>query len=57
MGGAGIGGGAIALAGIALGIAVTLNPFVGAVFAAVYGIAIATNAIRAGSPLRVSRAT
>ncbi len=55
MGGAGIGGGAIALAGIALGIAMTLNPFVGAVFAAVYGIAIATDAIKAGSPLRVAR--
>jgi len=55
MGGAGIRRGAIALAGIALGIAVTLNPFVGAVFAAVYGVTIAVDAIRTGASRLVAR--
>jgi hypothetical protein len=55
MGGAAIGRGAIALAGIALGMAVTLNPFVGAVFAAVYGVTIAVDAIRTDAPRLVVR--
>ncbi len=55
LGGAGIGRGAIALSGIALGLAVTLNPFVGAVFAAVYGVVIAADAIRTGTPRRIVR--
>ena len=50
LGGASVSRGAIALAGIALGMAVTLNPFVGAVFAAVYGIVIAIDAIGNASP-------
>ena len=55
LGGAGIGRGAIALSGIALGLAVTLNPFVGAVFAVVYGVVIAADAIRTGTPRRIVR--
>ena len=55
LGGAGIGRGAIALSGIALGLAVTLNPFVGTVFAAVYGVVIADDAIRTGTPRRIVR--
>ena len=53
LGGVSVNRGAIALAGLALGMAVTLNPFVGAVFAAVYGIVIAIDAIGNRSPRRV----
>lgn len=55
MGGAGVRRGAIALAGVALGMAVTLNPFVGAVFLAVYGVTIAADALRTGAPRLVAR--
>ena len=54
MGGAGVSRRAIVLAGIALGMAVTLNPFVGAVFAAVYGVIVAIDAIGRRSPRLVA---
>jgi hypothetical protein len=42
---------AIVLAGLALGLAFTFNPFVGAVLSAVYGIAIVFDAVRLGAPV------
>ena len=44
--GAGAGRGAIWLAGAALGMATTFNPFVGAVFSAVYGLGVVVDSIR-----------
>ena len=51
IGGATGGWGAIVSSGILLGLATTVNPFLGAAFSLIYGLAIAADALRARAPL------
>ena len=51
--GAGASRGAIWLAGVALGMSTTFNPFVGAVFSAVYGISVALDALRRPGAVKI----
>lgn len=50
--GSGASVGAVLIAGLALGCAAAINPFVGGIFAVVWGLAVCIDAARSGDPVR-----